>query len=224
LSLTYAIGDVHGCHELLLTLLESIERHADGRPYKLVFLGDYIDRGPDSAGVIEVVRELQTRSRDAVVALKGNHEDLMVMAADDPLRANNWLYNGGDATLQSFGVRTVREVPFDVIAWARDLPTFHEDERRYYVHAGIDPQRSLSEQTDHDRIWIRRPFLDVEHNFGKHIVHGHTPQHDGTPDERRYRTNLDTAAVYGGALTAGVFTDEQDRAVAYLRVRAGHAF
>jgi serine/threonine protein phosphatase 1 len=185
-----------------------------------VFLGDYIDRGPDSAGVIETVRELQTRSPDAVVALKGNHEDLMVMAPDDPLRVHNWLYNGGDATLQSFGVPTVREVAPDVMEWARDLPTFHEDKRRYYVHAGLDPQRALSEQTDYDRLWMKRPFLDAEHNFGKHVVHGHTPQRDGTP-ERRYRTNLDTAAVYGGALTAGVFTDEQDRAVAYLRVRAG---
>jgi serine/threonine protein phosphatase 1 len=157
---------------------------------------------------------------DAVVCLKGNHEDLMVLAADDPYRAHNWLYNGGDTTLRSFGVRRVGELPRDVIEWARDLPTIYEDERRYYVHAGLDPQRPLSEQTDHDRVWIRRPFVDVDQDFGKHVVHGHTPQRDGTPDERPYRTNLDTAAVYGGALTAGVFTDAQDRAVAYLRVRA----
>jgi serine/threonine protein phosphatase 1 len=220
-SLTYAIGDIHGCNDLLLTLLDAVDDHAGGRPYKLVFLGDYIDRGLDSAGVIETVRSLQRTSPGAVICLKGNHEDLLVQAADDPLREDNWLYNGGDTTLRSFRARTVRELPPDVIEWARQLPTFYEDERRYYVHAGLYPGRSLDNQTDHDRVWIRRPFVDVDHDFGKYVVHGHTPQRDGMPDERQFRTNLDTAAVYGGALTAGVFTDDQDHAVAYLRVRAG---
>ncbi len=219
-DLTYAIGDVHGCHDLLLALLGGIEEYAGGRSYRLVFLGDYIDRGPDSAGVIRTVRQLQQRSPETVICLKGNHEQLLIEAAEDPNRVLLWLHNGGDAALRSFRAWSMDELPPDVIEWARQLPTSYEDERRYYVHAGLDPARPLAEQSDHDRIWIRGPFLKADHDFGKHIVHGHTPQRSGLPDEHPYRTNLDTAAVYGGALTAGVFTSDQDRAAAFLRVVA----
>jgi serine/threonine protein phosphatase 1 len=110
--------------------------------------------------------------------------------------------------------------PPDLIDWLGQLPTFYEDEHRYYVHAGVHPLRSLADQNDQDRLWIREPFPETEHDFGKHIVHGHTPLRTDSPDERPYRTNLDTAAVYGGALTAGVFTSGQTHAVAYLRVLA----
>jgi serine/threonine protein phosphatase 1 len=223
-DLTYAIGDIHGCHDLLLTLLGGIEEHAGGRSYRLVFLGDYIDRGPDSAGVIRAVRQLQQRSPETVTCLKGNHEQLLVEAAHGPNSALQWLYNGGDAALRSFRARGLDGPPAETIEWARQLPTFYEDERHYYVHAGLDPTRPLHDQTDHDRIWIRGPFLNVDHDFGKHVVHGHTPQRSGLPEERRYRTNLDTAAVYGGALTAGVFTADQDQAVAFLRVAAEESF
>lgn len=113
------------------------------------------------------------------------------------------------------------ELPPDLIDWLGQLPTFYEDEHRYYVHAGVHPLRSLADQNDQDRLWIREPFLEMEHDFGKHIVHGHTPLRTLSPDERPYRTNLDTAAVYGGALTAGVFTSGQTHAVAFLRVLAG---
>ena len=217
---TYAIGDIHGCHDLLLALLQGIDDHAAGQPYRLVFLGDYIDRGPDSAGVLATVRRLQESSPDTVVCLMGNHEALMLEAAADPSRAQLWLRNGGDAALASFSINNVSELPSDIVDWVRQLPTSYEDEHRYYVHAGVNPARPLSDQTDHDRLWIRKPFLEAEHDFGKHIVHGHTPLRTPSPDERLYRTNLDTAAVYGGALTAGVFTPAQTRAVAYLRVLA----
>jgi serine/threonine protein phosphatase 1 len=218
--LTYAIGDIHGCHDLLLTLLQGIEGHAAGQPYRLVFLGDYIDRGPDSAGVLATVRRLQEGSPESVVCLMGNHEALMLEAATDPSRAQLWLRNGGDAALASFGINNVSELPSDIVEWVRQLPAFYEDEHHYYVHAGVNPARALSDQTNHDRFWIREAFLEAEHDFGKHIVHGHTPLQTASPDERLYRTNLDTAAVYGGALTAGVFTPKQTRAVAYLRVLA----
>jgi len=223
-DLTYAVGDIHGCHELLLALLDGIEDHAAGRLYTLVFLGDYIDRGPESAGVLQTVRQLQERSPERVICLKGNHEALMIEAAADPDRAPLWLYNGGDAALASFGVSRVGDLPADVLRWVGSLPTFYEDGRRYYVHAGVTPARPLADKDDHDRVWIRQPFLDVDHDFGKHVVHGHTPQLSAVPDERPNRTNLDTAAVYGGALTAGVFTAERDHAIRYLRVRARSRF
>jgi serine/threonine protein phosphatase 1 len=221
---TFAIGDVHGCLDLLQALLLRIEAYADGRAYKLVFLGDYIDRGPDSAGVIQTVRDLQAKAPGEVIALKGNHEALMLDAVAHPDQedlVDLWLFNGGDAALQSFGISDVSGVPDDVIAWARQLPVSYEDGLRYFVHAGVDPRRTLHEQEEHTQLWIRRRFHESDHDFGKHIVHGHTPTDTGRPDERSNRTNLDTGAVRGGALTAGVFTKDQAKAVTYLQVRAG---
>jgi serine/threonine protein phosphatase 1 len=98
-----------------------------------------------------------------------------------------------------------------------DLPTSFEDERRYYVHARLAPGQPISRQTDHDKLWIREPFLNSRFNFGKHVVHGHTPVDGGKPDVQRNRTNIDTGAVFGGALTAGVFTSVQRTATEFLQ-------
>ncbi len=217
MNLTYAIGDIHGRHDLLQDLLRRIGSHARGRPHKLVFLGDYIDRGPDSAAVIETVRSLQARPEQEVVCLKGNHEAMLLQVVEKPELASWWIDNGGDATLMSFGAASIRDIEADVLAWLGALPTTHEDERRYYVHAGLMPGWPFESQTEKDKLWIRRPFLDVDHDFGKHVVHGHTPLSSARPDVRRFRTNLDTAAVYGGRLTAGVFTDEQGPAIDFLQ-------
>ncbi len=136
-ALTYAIGDIHGCDDLLVRLLAQIARHASDRPYRLVFLGDYIDRGPDSASVIDTVRDLQDRWPDRVTCLMGNHEAMLLEVLADPSKILWWLQNGGDAALASFGARDLHGIPADVVAWLRSLPTVHEDERRFYVHAGL---------------------------------------------------------------------------------------
>ena len=219
-SLTYAIGDIHGCHDLLTALLDGVRGHAAGRPYRLVFLGDYIDRGRDSAAVIATVRDLQAQSPETVTCLMGNHEMMLLAAARDRSLTGWWLGNGGGATLASFGATSLDHLPSDVLQWLEALPTHHEDARRIYVHAGLNPDRSRHAQTDHDRLWIREPFLTADHDFGKHVVHGHTPVRAAVPEVRAHRTNLDTGAVFGGALTAGAFTDEQDQALAFLRVQA----
>jgi serine/threonine protein phosphatase 1 len=215
-ELTYAIGDIHGRNDLLLDLLERIAEHAGAHPYGLVFLGDYIDRGPDSAGVIQTIRSLQDVASDRVVCLKGNHEAMLVTALEDSNAILWWIKNGGDATLKSFGAETPDDIPADIVQWMKDLPTSHEDSKRYYVHAGFRPGRSFSAQTDMDKIWIREPFLAADYDFGKHVVHGHTPVRTMRPDVRRHRTNLDTAAVFGGVLTAGIFTADQGPAVGFL--------
>jgi serine/threonine protein phosphatase 1 len=217
MALTYAIGDIHGRHDLLQVLLDRIEAHAGSRGHRLVFLGDYIDRGPGSAAVIETVRGLQAKAPETVVCLKGNHEDMLLRVVAEPALAYWWVGNGGDAALASYGVSAPQEIPSDVLDWIGALPTWHEDRWRYFVHAGLRPGIPFQEQAEEDLIWIRQPFLAVDHDFGKHVVHGHTPLHSARPETRPFRTNLDTGAVFGGVLTAGVFTDDQAPPVGFLQ-------
>ncbi|MCJ2014443.1 metallophosphoesterase family protein [Methylobacterium sp. J-076] len=217
---TYAIGDIHGSAALLDALLARIEDHAAGRERRLVFLGDYVDRGADSAAVLRTVSRLQWAEPDRVACLMGNHERMLLDALQTEDAALHWLANGGEATLDSFGAREVSGLPRDILDWIEGLPTLHGDGMRWYVHAGFPPGTAPEASDDHDRLWIRGPFLDGDHDFGRHVVHGHTPQRSGKPDVARFRTNLDTAAVYGGALTAGVFTDDAGPAVTFLQERA----
>jgi serine/threonine protein phosphatase 1 len=218
--LTYAIGDIHGCRDLLVELLGKIRDHAAGRKHRVVFLGDYIDRGPDSAGVVATVMDLQARSRDHVVCLKGNHEDLLLTAVADPGKASWWLENGGDVAMASFEVKTPGAIPQRVLDWMAGLPTLWEDDRRYFVHAGFVPGFPVARQSDRDKLWIREPFLSVDYDFGKHVVHGHTPVPSGRPELRPYRTNLDTAAVFGHALTAGIFDDARAAPIGFLQAKS----
>ena len=214
--LTYAIGDIHGRHDLLQLLLRKIREHAEDRPHKLVFLGDYIDRGPDSAAVVETIRRLQNASPDNVVCLMGNHEDMLLMAVNDPTAVYWWVRNGGDATLAAFDAGMPHDIPADVLDWMSSLPNSFEDEKRYYVHAGLRPGKGFMEQTDQDKLWIREPFLTIDYDFGKHVIHGHTPVRTAYPESRPYRTNLDTGAVFTGVLTAGIFMGDHGRPVGFL--------
>lgn len=215
-ALTYAVGDIHGCLDLLDELLGRIGQHAEGRPFRLICLGDYIDRGPDSAGVVARLRALQAASPDRVVCLLGNHEDMLLQAVARPERERLWLHNGGVEALRSFGVTRAADLPADVLAWVARCPRRFEDPRRCYVHAGLNPAVDRHSQRDEDLVWIRDEFLSVDRDFGRFVVHGHTPRIDGRPELKRYRVNLDTAAVYGGRLTAGVFGDDQDGPVGFL--------
>jgi serine/threonine protein phosphatase 1 len=122
--------------------------------------------------------------------------------------------------MASFGVMTPRAIPQQVLDWMAGLPTLWEDESRYFVHAGLVPGFPISQQTDHHKLWIREPFLSVDYDFGKHVVHGHTPMSSGLPELRPYRTNLDTAAVFGRALTAGIFDDQEAAPVGFLQAKS----
>lgn len=216
--LTYAVGDIHGRADLLDALLGRIDAHAASRTRRLVFLGDYVDRGPQSASVLDRVRALQRRETVHVVCLKGNHEDMMLRAARGSGEWDAvWLRNGGDATLSSYGVGRVAEVPADMLDWLAARQTSFEDERRCYVHAGLDPARDRLDQSDRDRLWIREAFLAGDHDFGKLVVHGHTPTRDGRPEIRPHRVNVDTGAVYGGPLTAAIFDESEDAPVGFLQ-------
>ena len=189
-----------------------------GHSAKFVFLGDYIDRGPDSRGVLEFVIDLQRRMPSQVVCLCGNHEDLALNAIDDASQIDQWLvHNGGDKALRSYGATHPSEVPADHVAWLRALVTHHDDGRRFFVHAGINPARPLDRQNRHDLLWMREPFLSDPRDYGRFIVHGHTPIKGGQPDLRVNRVNVDTAAVLGGPLTAAVFDEVQTAPIGFLQ-------
>lgn len=217
--LTYAVGDVHGCLDKLEALIAACRRHAGGEEMLWVFLGDYIDRGPQSAGVVRYMLGLQADASQHVIALKGNHEATVVALLDGSFPAMDWLCNGGTATLSSYGVRNVGELPKAHLEWMRSLPLTYDDGRRLFVHAGVNPRRPLDAQDDQDLIWIREPFLSDHRDYGRLIVHGHTPLETAKPDLRPNRLNLDTAAVFGGPLTAAAFDDTQTGPIAIIQAQ-----
>ena len=168
----------------------------------------YVDRGPDSRGVLDLLIDLQKWSPDEILCLLGNHEDMLLAAIENEMNEARWLQNGGDQTLRSFCAARAADIPDKYRTWLRSLPKFLDDGRRFFVHAGVQPDRPLDQQDEHDLLWIREPFLSDGRDYGRLIVHGHTPLMDGVPDQRQNRLNIDTAAVYGRALTAAVFIDD----------------
>jgi len=217
-ALTFAIGDIHGCQQALLRLLHLCSDSAAGRSHRLVFIGDYIDRGPDSRSVIETVRAVEQRSQGDVICLMGNHEGLLLEALDSA-DASHWLYNGGADTLASYGIRDPARLPAQDIAWLRSLRLSFDDGMRFFAHAGIDPDYPLDQQPREALLWIRERFHRARTDYGRLIVHGHTPRRDARPDVRPNRVNIDTGCVYGGVLTAAVFTDDAVAPLGFLSAR-----
>jgi len=196
---TYAIGDSHGCLAQLQSLIEQCEVHAGEERSRFVFLGDYIDRGPDSRGVLDLLIDLQKWSPDEIICLLGNHEAMLLAAIEGEGNEARWLRNGGDQTLRSFRISRAVGIPDKYQTWLRGLPTFLDDGRRYFVHAGVHPDRPLDQQDEHDLLWIREEFLAHEQPFERFVVHGHTPV--SAPDLRPNRINIDTGAFATGRLT-----------------------
>lgn len=215
---TYALSDIHGCLDKLERLVKRCTDDAGAEPATFVFLGDYVDRGPDSRGVLQFVIDMERRKPGQVICLAGNHEDMALNAIDNPGEADQWIVrNGGDKMLRSYGVAAPSELPAGHVAWMRALKTHHDDGLRFFVHAGIDPAKPLDRQDRHDMLWMREPFLSDPRDHGRFIVHGHTPLKGGQPDLRVNRVNIDTAAVLGGPLTAAVFDERQPSPIAFLQ-------
>lgn len=215
--LTYAIGDIHGCLDKLRNLLLRCEIHADGRPSAFVFVGDYIDRGPQSSAVIDCLIDLKAQRGESVVTLMGNHEAMALAVIDGKSSSRLWFAQGGLATLKSYGIAEPNELPRAHVDWLRALAFRYDDGRRFFVHAGVNPATPLEAQDDFDLLWIREPFLSHRGDYGRLVVHGHTPLVDGVPDLHGNRLNLDTGAVFGGPLTAAVFDDAQTEPVGFLQ-------
>lgn len=218
-GITYAIGDVHGRLDLLLLAVDAIQADLGERSGRVVMLGDYVDRGPDSAGVVKFL--MHSQKHGSVTCLKGNHEAMMV----DAMRGRGddlWLGNGGVATLKSYGPGGV---PDEHVAWMDALPSCATLGNRIFVHAGLFPGVPLAEQEEDVCLWIRDRFLLAERDFEgwPHIVHGHTPHHPWKEDPAQpellpWRTNLDTAAFATGVLTVGVFEGEDGPPTRTLRI------
>jgi serine/threonine protein phosphatase 1 len=225
----YAIGDIHGRADLLRRMFDRLEqefRAVDAPPPLVVLLGDYVDRGPDSRAVIELLISGRPRGFEWHF-LKGNHEAAMLAFLDNPVAGRAWLSHGGLETLAAYEVYPLPalsaggdEIRRAGAMFAARLPDSHrrflDALERYvtlgdycFVHAGVDPARKLDAQTDGDLFWIRRRFLDDERPLGFRVVHGHTPSE--TPHQDHRRIGLDTGAYFSGVLSGARFENEQVR-------------
>jgi serine/threonine protein phosphatase 1 len=217
LPLIYAVGDVHGClDELIACERRIVDDAADVDGDRLIImLGDYVDRGPRSAQVIDHLLEPPPAGFERI-CLAGNHEEAMLRFVDQPRNNMDWLDFGGVETLRSYGVDIERLLRFvdakalpavlrDMIperhlGFIRDLPVAIDAGQHLYVHAGVRPGIALSEQSDRDLMWIREPFLSQGPGFPVTVVHGHTISQE--PAVGRGRLGIDTGAYATGRLTA----------------------
>lgn len=214
----YAIGDVHGRDDLLADIHARVAADLQARPvadHRLIHMGDYVDRGPASAAVIDRLARM-AENDPRVICLKGNHEELFQIFLALPTGgAASFLANGGDATLASYGVAAQFGAAGDAAIAIRDellevMPQSHrsflsglrlsaEFGDYFFCHAGIRPGVPLAEQDPHDLVWIRDVFHRDPGDHGKVVIHAHTPVPE--PDIRRNRINIDTGAWFSGRLT-----------------------
>lgn len=229
----YAIGDIHGRADLLADMRRQIRldiAQAGKMRTIAVFLGDYIDRGPQSRDVVEILAHWD--ASDAAVFLRGNHEQMLLDFLDNPQIFDGWRHFGGLETLQSYSLSAtdmrrddmfpelrdalVANMPQKHLAFLRDLPLRYQAGDYFFCHAGVDPRFPVGQQGAEALLWIREPFLESRKDFGKFVVHGHSPSE--RPDEQPNRLGLDTGAYASGVLTCAVLEGRQRR---FLTASAG---
>ena len=222
----YAVADIHGRADLLSQLFARIDADLSSRPHARatqIFLGDYIDRGPNSREVIDLLIE-RGRTHDTTF-LKGNHEECILQLMSDPTVFPEWKMIGGLSTVLSYGVAAAgysdpQSYARLAAALAEAIPDTHHRFFRslalsftlgdfFFAHAGVRPGVTLEAQSAQDLLWIRNDFLWHEEDFGKIVVHGHTPTRE--PEIRPNRINIDTGAYATGRLTCLVLEDDQMR-------------
>lgn len=188
----YVVGDVHGSHRELVQLIDLIYKDAGDEEFRIIFVGDYVDRGPNSRGVVKLVQGLQAKGH---FAIRGNHEEMLLMG--------EYLY--AQETLISYGGHIPEEDSF----WMQMLPKYYEDDTIIVAHAAVQPNVPMEAQKDEWLMWVRydrnRP-ANLEN--GKHLYHGHTPFIAKIPEGAIDRTNVDTGCVFGGYLTAAVVGED----------------
>jgi serine/threonine protein phosphatase 1 len=222
----YAVGDIHGRLDLLKQLWEMIEADAADAPLHkvVVFIGDYVDRGPDSKGVIEFLINARLKG-GVVLCLRGNHDQAVLDFMADANFYRNWKTFGAPETLMSYGVRPplfdkeeelerarkelVQKCPEKHVKFLISLPYSHEIGGYFFAHAGARPGVPMDDQDPQDLLWIREDFLSSRHGFDKVVVHGHTPEEK--PRRRAYRIGIDSGAYATGHLTALVLEGTEHR-------------
>lgn len=227
-SRLYVIGDIHGRLDLLDRVIAAIHRDVErhGPAALTLTLGDYVDRGPASRGVLD--RLIENPFPTPYVALKGNHEALLEAFLADPSVGTHWRRLGGLETMQSYGVAASRlmvgksgeeaasrlraALPAAHVNFLRSLKTWFSHGRYFFCHAGVRPGVPLERQNDDDLLWIRGEFLNSQSDFGKIVVHGHTPVE--RPEVLPNRINIDTGAFATGRLTCLVLDDGDPRFLA----------
>ncbi len=199
---SYVIGDIHGCLDELACLLEALPLEPSDR---LVFLGDYVDRGPDPKGVVSYLIEWQRRGKQEVIFLKGNHEDMLLSYLGLPGKHGEmFLFNGGGATLASYGISPRNGSPEEILSlmprshleFFKGLKTHYLMEPFLCVHAGIHPLKPLDQQIEEELLWIRDEFILSRHPLPYTVLFGHTPQRE-VLFHLPYKIGLDTGLVYG---------------------------
>ncbi len=196
----FAVGDIHGCFDKLVSLMETID--VDLKSDTLIFIGDYIDRGSSSKDVLDYLIDLDRQEEKRVVFLKGNHELMLenYLSRTDML---TFMYNGGQATLDSYA-RSVDPgasnlIPAAHLEFFRDLRLYYETDKYIFVHGGLKPYIALEQQNAWDMLWIRDEFICSDFDFGKTVIFGHTPFRE--PLVLDNKIGIDTGAVYGNKLT-----------------------
>lgn len=235
-SRIYAVGDIHGRADLLGPLLDMIAADAADAPGRIVviFLGDLIDRGPASSTVVGSIAAgppAGPLARAEWIALRGNHEDSLLRFLDDTAVGPGWFMNGGLDTIRSYAGELPDDDPATLqrllaqtlppahLRFLSALPTTHEEGDYLFVHAGVQPELPLAEQSPRDLLWIREPFLHWPGRLEKVVVHGHTIV--PVPEIRPHRIGVDTGAYRSGRLTALVLEGADRRFLAArLRPRA----
>lgn len=226
----YAVGDIHGCLNLLLQLEAKIFADSGDRQGVIVFLGDYIDRGPDSRGVIEHLASWQ-HPHLVPVFIEGNHEQVLFDFLTEPLTLQSWAQFGGLETLASYGLKPrlpvteasaaelqqqfLAALPAHHRTFLAQLRTHFETPSLFFAHAGINPDLPLASQKTEDLLWIRDAFLNSSKRFPKRVVHGHTPRPgvEILPN----RINVDTGAYVTGKLSAVAISGQTCRVLQALR-------
>ncbi len=217
-----AFGDLHGRLDLLQRHFPLLDKLAQAPDRKLieVYVGDYVDRGPNSALLIELMIERQRLQDRSIIYLRGNHEDMMLAALDDDAVFKQWVKFGGDTTMLSYGVspnaaaydvtgsrlRFKTAVPQAHVEFLSGLQDYYVEGGFLFVHAGLRPGVPLSSQQKRDLHWIREPFLSSSSSSGYTVVHGHTPT--SRPTFRLNRIGIDTGAYQTGNLTCLVISND----------------